>query len=196
MHLGASLTARSRKNHAADAIHEPNFMEVDEKPERHIEQLHVAEELGLVDRKDLSHGFRFNKQTACDEHVKSKGLLASEPFVLNTDDSLAGRIDPTQFQLTQQTPLIDRLEQAWSFISMHLDCGSNDMLRQRTRLSEQRMHGGLMDEDERRDNEFFRTGGNRDGRGFWRYRARICPVRSHWPKKTLLTPRPPVHLPL
>ena len=54
-----------------DAIHQLKFMEVDQQANGDVEQFHVAEQLGLVDRQYLLDRFEFEQQAAFDQNVET-----------------------------------------------------------------------------------------------------------------------------
>ena len=71
-----------------NAIGEFHFMEVDEEPERHIHEFHVAEQLCFVNRQHILQGFGLNKNAFFHEHIEPQRLLSFEPFVVDNDDLL------------------------------------------------------------------------------------------------------------
>src|SRR6266511_1765621 len=74
-----------RKNQSAYAISDLHLVEIDQQPERHIKQLHVAQELGLMDRKNFFHGFCLNRHAPLNQHIKPQRLFLRESFVLDQD---------------------------------------------------------------------------------------------------------------
>jgi len=48
-------------------------MEIDEQSEWNIEQFHVAQQLRLMDRKNLFNGFYFDKQAIVNQQIKAEG---------------------------------------------------------------------------------------------------------------------------
>src|ERR1700733_6560984 len=52
---------RTGKHESGDAVGHAFHVEVDEQPERYIEQLHIAQELSLVDRQDLLNRLRLHE---------------------------------------------------------------------------------------------------------------------------------------
>ena len=73
----------SRKDQPADAIGHFQFVKIDEQPERHLEQFHVAQELRLVNRQNLFHGLRLHDYATVDQKVKTKRFLTVKPFILD-----------------------------------------------------------------------------------------------------------------
>jgi len=55
--------------------------------------------------------------------------LPRETFVFDQDRFLTDTLQPTQFQLFEQAPLVDRFDQPRPFVAMHVD-GRDDLLRQ------------------------------------------------------------------
>ena len=69
-----------------DSVDESHFVEIDEKANRNIHEFHVAEELRLVDRKDLLDGFGLNKNAVLNEHVESERFVTGKPlYWISTD---------------------------------------------------------------------------------------------------------------
>ena len=61
-------------------------MKIDQQTERHVKQLHVAQELRLVNRENLFHSLRFNQDAAFDKHVKTQRFLRVNPlYSIRTD---------------------------------------------------------------------------------------------------------------
>ena|SRR5438477_10329847 len=50
-----------RQDEPVDAIHQLQFMEVDQEAYGDVQQFHVAEQLGLVNRQDLLDRFEFEQ---------------------------------------------------------------------------------------------------------------------------------------
>ncbi len=69
------------------------LVEVDEQAKRHVEQFHVTQKLGLVDRKYRFDGFVFYQQAIFDEEVDAQSLFENQAFVLDGDRSLADRLN-------------------------------------------------------------------------------------------------------
>jgi len=53
----SGLPVGAGQNHAGDPLDEFHFVEVDDKPERDVEEFHVAQELRFVDWQDFLHAF-------------------------------------------------------------------------------------------------------------------------------------------
>jgi hypothetical protein len=77
-------------------------MEVDDEPDRNIEQFHVAEELSLVDREDVLDALQFEQQAPINQHVGSQRFIEYKAFVFDLNDALVGRGDISQLQLVHQ----------------------------------------------------------------------------------------------
>ena len=71
-----------------DAIHQLKFMEVDQQANGDVEQFHVAEQLGLVDRQYLLDRFEFQQQAAFDQNVETKRLFEDKTLVFDSDNAL------------------------------------------------------------------------------------------------------------
>jgi hypothetical protein len=71
-------SVRVRKDKAMHTVGQFHLMEVDEQPNRDIQQLHIAQELGLVDGQNFLHGFCFHQHTIFHEQIKPQRLFACE----------------------------------------------------------------------------------------------------------------------
>ena len=67
-HAAAQLYRIAQEAHT---FSEFEAVEVDQKPDWHIEQLHATQKLGLVDWQHFSHSLGFYQDTALHEHVKA-----------------------------------------------------------------------------------------------------------------------------
>src|SRR5438128_1117142 len=122
---------RSRQNQALDTVGYFHFVEINEQPDRNAEQLHVAQQLRLVNRENLLHSFGLYQHAAFDQQIETKRLLTREAFVLSDNHLLAYTVHTAQPKFLRQTPLIDGLDQTRTFIAMHLDGRGDYRLRQR-----------------------------------------------------------------
>lgn len=68
-----------------DSIDESHFIEVDEKPNRDIEELHVAQKLRFVNGKDFCHRLGFDEYASFDKYIQSKIFLFNKALVGNFD---------------------------------------------------------------------------------------------------------------
>jgi hypothetical protein len=104
-----------------DACSEFHLVEIDEEADRNIQEFHVAEELCLVDGKDLLRGFHFDENTTLNENVEAERLFAGEAFVLDLHALLADAVELAEFQFLQQAPLVDGLDKSRAFVTVDFD---------------------------------------------------------------------------
>lgn len=56
-------------------------MEIDEKTERDVHELHIAEQLCLVNRKDFLNCLELDEKAVVDKDIKSKRFIENDSFV-------------------------------------------------------------------------------------------------------------------
>jgi len=78
----------------------------------------------FFDRLDLY------KQATLNKDVEAQRLFAFEPLVFDYHGFLAGALKTAKFQLLGEAPFVNRLDQSWPFIAMHLDGRGDDGLGQ------------------------------------------------------------------
>jgi len=105
-----------------------------EQPQRSIQELHIAEELRFAKRMQCFNCLQLHEQTVIDEDVKAQWFIEDKSLVFDANYFLRDARNRSQFQLTQQTSFIDRLDQSWSLISVHFDGCSNDLTTNFVRL--------------------------------------------------------------
>jgi hypothetical protein len=64
-----------------DAVFEHDLVEIDQQTQRFVQEFHVAEQLRLVDWKDLLDSLKLNNQTIVNQDIQTKWLLKNEAFV-------------------------------------------------------------------------------------------------------------------
>src|SRR5436853_946778 len=106
--------------HPVDQFH---LMEINDKTERNVEQLHVTQKLGFMDGQDFLNCLQFEQQTTFDEHVKSQGLLEHEAFIFDPDDTLVDGSHISQAQLAHQTLLVNTFDESGPFQSVDFNGG-------------------------------------------------------------------------
>ena len=104
------LSIGAGQNQPADPIGNFLLMKIDEQPNRDVQQLHVAQKLGLVDWQNFFHGFGFYEHTALYQNIESQGLFSRETFVFYRNEFLADVRQTAQAQFLEKTPFIDRLD--------------------------------------------------------------------------------------
>ena len=71
------------KHHPSDAIREFDLVKVNQQTERHIQQLHIAEKLGLMDWKNRLHGFDLHQQAIFNKDIEAQVFFKSKPLVFD-----------------------------------------------------------------------------------------------------------------
>jgi hypothetical protein len=140
-----SSLVRSGKNQPADSVGEFHLVEVDEQPDRNVEQLHVAQELSLVDRQDFLYSLCFHEHAAFHQDIEAQWLLAGEAFVFDQRHVLAHALQAPQPQLLEQEPTRRSIRSArglcrdgpqwpqrWSFPSVPEPFSNNGCIRPQT----------------------------------------------------------------
>src|SRR6266567_5175823 len=100
-------------------------MEVDQQANGNVEQFHVVELLGLVDRQYLLDRFEFQQQAAFDKNVETKRLFEDKTLVFDSDNALVD-----SGQLAEEALLINAFDQARPLERMNLDGGADDGVAQ------------------------------------------------------------------
>ena len=130
-----------------DAIHQLKFMEVDQQAYGDVEQFHVTEQLGLMDKQDLLDRLEFEQQAAFDQNVKAKRFLEGKTLIFDFDNAL---VDGTHFleaQFAHEALLINAFDEARPLETMDLDSSADDGVAQLIRLLEQWMHGRILQKE-------------------------------------------------
>lgn len=104
-----------------DSISEFHFVEVDEKPDRHIQQLHVTHKLGFVDRENGLHRFGFNQNTLINQQIEAEWFFTSKAFVRDGDLLLGNGRQTSQFKFFGETPFVNRFHQPRPLVAMDLN---------------------------------------------------------------------------
>src|SRR3984893_17753507 len=84
--------------------------------------------------------FQLNEQTVVHGEVETQWFVKNKPFILHANYFLRCNRNRTQFQLAQQTSLVNRFDQPWSFVPVDFDCRSDDPVAEAIRLRVQWMH--------------------------------------------------------
>lgn len=137
---GAALVICAGQDESVHSIDELERMEIDQQPHGHIKQLHVAQELGFVNRKDGLHGFDLDEGTTCNEHIEPERLVAGETLVRDSNQTLILGGEMSEFQFAQEAPLVDRLHQARALVFVNFDCGPDYLLGESAGFVEQGVH--------------------------------------------------------
>jgi hypothetical protein len=115
-------------------------MEVDDEPDRNIEQFHVAEELSLVDGDDVLDTLQFEQQAPINQHVESQRFIEHKAFVFDLNDALVDCGDVLQLQLVHQAFFVNALDQPGPLETVDLDGCSDDGVAQLGRFGKEWVH--------------------------------------------------------
>jgi hypothetical protein len=111
-----------------DPIYDPELIEIYEQSHRNIHQLHVAQQLGFVNRKNFHDRLRFDQYTPFHQNIETQILIFDESFVVNLDRPLAYVGKLSKFQLFCKAPFIDRFDQSGPLVAMNFNRCTNDFL--------------------------------------------------------------------
>ena len=95
-----STFVRAAQDEPRDAIDKLHFMEIDQQAEGNIQQLHVAQQLCLVDWQDGFDCLEFDEKTSVDEQIEPQLLCEHEVFVIDDDFLLVDRGNAPELELT------------------------------------------------------------------------------------------------
>jgi hypothetical protein len=109
-----------------------------------VHQLHVAEELGLVDGQNLLHRLEFQQEAILNQNIESQGFVKHQPFVFDPYQALIHRPDLAQAHLVHQAPLVDAFEETRPFNPMNLNGRANGGVAQLIGLLVKRMHRKIL----------------------------------------------------
>ena len=131
---------RSGKHQPRNTIGQFFNIEVDQQSDRHIHQLHVTQQLRLVNGMNFLDGLCFNEKAGIHERVKLQWFLSLEILISNDHRFLGGHVVATQFQLFAEAPEVNRFEQSRPFVLVNFNRRTNNIMGNRGRLLVKRMH--------------------------------------------------------
>jgi len=103
-------TRRGSENETLDAAFQQSDIEVDQQPGLQAGQLHVGQQLRLVDTLDLIDALQLDDQHVLHEDVDTVAAVEPNALVLNWLWMLKPELDAVQLQLVRQALLVGRLE--------------------------------------------------------------------------------------
>jgi len=115
-------------------------VEIDDQAEWNVEQLHVAEQLRLVDGDDALDGFHLDQEASLDEKVVSEFLLFGKAFIRNDYSSLRFTGETAELKFLRQAPFINRFDQSRSLVAMDFNRRSDHRFSKCRRLLEGWVH--------------------------------------------------------
>jgi hypothetical protein len=117
-------------NEPADAALEKLHVEVDQKAHVTAGQLEVGKQLRLVNGLQLGYSFELNDDQVFNEQINA--VTAVDPYIPinNREGLLTVDLEAAFGQLEEHARLVRGLQQAWAKFSMHIDCGSDNLLRE------------------------------------------------------------------
>jgi hypothetical protein len=123
---GSIVFVGAWKDEAMDAVDQAEGVEVDDEAQRGVEELHVAEKLGFVDREDFSDCFQFEDEAVVDDYVECELFLEDESFIFDCNVFLVVGWNLSQLEFSHETFFIDGLEEAGAFQAVDFDGGADD----------------------------------------------------------------------
>ena len=78
----------SQRISRGDAVFEYDLVEIDQKTQWFIQESHVAEQLSLVNWKDLLDCLELNDQTIVNQHVKTKWFFKRRTLCIRSERSI------------------------------------------------------------------------------------------------------------
>ena len=123
-----------------NSIDELAFVEIYQQSNWDMKQLHITQKLRLVNWGNCSGRFYFNHYAAFYKEIESERFFAHKALVLDDHGVLVLIGDPTKFEFSTETSLVNGLNQAGTFVTMNFNCRSNDYARQRVRSFKKWMH--------------------------------------------------------
>jgi len=115
-------------------------MEVDEEAYGNIQQLHVAEQLGLVDGENGLDRFDFDQDAVVNQQIEAERFLTGEALVFDDDLLLADGGKASKLKFPGQTPFVNGFHQSRPLVTMHLDGRADDRLGQAGGFVVERVH--------------------------------------------------------
>ena len=137
---GERLPVRVRKHQAVNAIDELDLMKIYEQADRDIEELHVTEELGLVDGKDFLNCLEFKQETSVHQNVEAQGFLESQPLVFDRYLPLGDGGNASKIELPQDAFFINAFDQSRTDEPVNLNCRPDRVPTARICFIVERMH--------------------------------------------------------
>ncbi len=110
-----------------NSIGKPWDVEIDQQTDRDIQELHITQKLCLMDRQQPFNRLRFDQNAPFDQNIEAERLLSSKTLVVNSNKALGFGLNLADFQLSEQAPLIDRLDQARALVFVDFDRRRDDV---------------------------------------------------------------------
>jgi hypothetical protein len=145
------------KDHARYPIRQLGLVKVQNQPDRNIQQLHVAEDLSLVDGQYFLSALEFQQQAILHQDVETQSLVEYQAFVLDPHHFLIDRCYLSKAQLVHQAPLVNAFQQARPYNPMNLDRGANDGVAQLIGPLVTRMHKDFLQKVTKETKKNFRV---------------------------------------
>ena len=102
-----------------NAVREFHRMEIDAYG--YIQELHVAQEFGLVDWQGSFHRLCLYKNSTFHEYIEPQRLFAGKALVFDFDGFLAFAVHAPKAEFCNKTPFVNRLDQSRTFVAMYLN---------------------------------------------------------------------------
>ena len=127
------MPIRPREKQTRNTVGESDFVEVDQESQWDLQQLHVADELRLMNRRDFPHSLQLYQQTRFDQDVELQALLKHDTLVLDPDVLLFDGAQALQLEFAHEAFLIDAFQQPGPEGPVDFDGSSDDFATQAIR---------------------------------------------------------------
>ena len=117
------------QTHASNAVLEEFNVEVDNKADGVTGQLEIRQYLGPMDRRETVDQFDFNNDNGVYQKVQPDLTLEVSTFVGDPDGNLPLHSKTAEPQLATQCHFINRFQESWTKMPIHLDGGAHDPMR-------------------------------------------------------------------
>ena len=106
---------------ASDSVFQHGVVKVDKQSDGRIEQLHVAEELGDMDREDFFHRLGLDDEAPVYIEIQAERLLEREVLVANRHDEFTNGRYLTERELMHETSLVDAFDEPGTLVAMNFN---------------------------------------------------------------------------
>jgi hypothetical protein len=117
-------TIGAGEDHSYDAIGQLQLVKIDDQSKWNVHELHITQELGFMNRRDLLHTFKFQQKAILDQNVEAEWLFKHQPFVFDFYNALIDGGTVAQMQFAHETLLINAFDQTRSFKPVDFDGGA------------------------------------------------------------------------
>ena len=126
------------KDKAFQAVFQDLYIEIDQKALVYFGEFHIREQLGLMNRFQLGHGFEFYDDGIFNEQINSIAAIEMNSFIVDRQWVLRLEGNAGQMKLTGEALLICGFQQTGAKMPMDFDGGADDPMGQ---VAEFSFHG-------------------------------------------------------